>query len=216
MAWVGTVSSQMDWEWLPVAPLYMLTSELTVHILKNPAKGADHSTLEAGRGVGDFAKTFPASACRKKKIACSTNVIESLWEKREKNILRTRLLEKKFLMTRNHPPPPPHQELNGRPLNRDDNENDFKTNRSNKQKTNCTCSTLFLLISKNKFARAARFLSFTCRCFERLQRLQNHKTKNWQKSCLLFSTTCRGDFTSKPMNFPEIDRVIFRQYRQAL
>ena len=31
------------------------------------------------------------------------------------------------------------------------------------KKTNCTCSTLFFLISqkkKNKFARAARFLSF--------------------------------------------------------
>ena len=56
--------------------------------------------------MGDFEKKFPASACRKKKIACSTNVIESLWEKREKNILPTILLEKKFLMTRNHPPPP--------------------------------------------------------------------------------------------------------------
>ena len=26
--------------------------------------------------MGDFEKTFPASACRKKKIACSTNEIE--------------------------------------------------------------------------------------------------------------------------------------------
>ena len=26
--------------------------------------------------MGDFEKKFPASACRKKKIACSTNVIE--------------------------------------------------------------------------------------------------------------------------------------------
>ena len=74
--------------------------------------GADHLTLEGG-GVSDFEKKIPASACRKKKIACSTNVIESLWEKREKSILPTRLLEKKFLMTRNqptnphpHPPPP--------------------------------------------------------------------------------------------------------------
>ena len=56
--------------------------------------------------MGDFEKKFPASACRKKKIACSTNVIESLWEKREKNILPTRLLEKKFFMIRNHPPHP--------------------------------------------------------------------------------------------------------------
>ena len=38
--------------------------------------GADHLTLEGGGGVGDFEKKFPASACRKKKIACSTNVIE--------------------------------------------------------------------------------------------------------------------------------------------
>ena len=47
-----------------------------------------------GGGLGDFEKKFPASACRKEKIACSTNVIESLWEKREKNILPTTLLEK--------------------------------------------------------------------------------------------------------------------------
>ena len=40
------------------------------------ALGADHLTLEGGREVGDFEKNFPASACRKKKIACSTNVIE--------------------------------------------------------------------------------------------------------------------------------------------
>ena len=39
--------------------------------------GADHLTLEGARGGGgDFEKKFPASACRKKKIACSTNVIE--------------------------------------------------------------------------------------------------------------------------------------------
>ena len=45
--------------------------------------GANHLTL-GGQGVGDLEKKFPASACRKKKIACSTNVIESLREKREK------------------------------------------------------------------------------------------------------------------------------------
>ena len=56
--------------------------------------GADQLTLEGGGGGGDFEKKFPASACRKEKIACSTNVIESLWEKREKNILPTTLLEK--------------------------------------------------------------------------------------------------------------------------
>ena len=36
--------------------------------------GADHLTLEGGGG--DFEKKFPASPCRKKKIACSTNEIE--------------------------------------------------------------------------------------------------------------------------------------------
>ena len=42
----------MDCERLSVAPLYMLTSELTVQMLKNPAKGADHSTLEGDEGGG--------------------------------------------------------------------------------------------------------------------------------------------------------------------
>ena len=62
-------------------------------------------TLEGG-GVGDFEKKFPASACRKKKIACSTNVIESLWEKREKKILPTILLGKKILVDQKSPTPP--------------------------------------------------------------------------------------------------------------
>ena len=39
--------------------------------------GAGLLTLEGGGGGGDFEKKIPASACRKKKIACSTNVIES-------------------------------------------------------------------------------------------------------------------------------------------
>ena len=56
-------------------------------------------------GVGDFEKKFPASTCRKKKIACSTNVIESLWEKREKNILPTRLLEKNIIYDQKSPTP---------------------------------------------------------------------------------------------------------------
>ena len=38
-------------------------------------------------------------------------------------------------------------------------------------KTNCTCSTLFLLISKKKYLHVQyAFLSFPCRCFARLQR----------------------------------------------
>ena len=32
--------------------------------------------------MGDFEKKVPASTCRKKNIACSTNAIESLWEKK--------------------------------------------------------------------------------------------------------------------------------------
>ena len=66
--------------------------------------------------MGDVEKKFPASACRKKKIACSTNVIESLWEKRGKSILPTRLLEKKILDDQKSPSPPCPQELNGQPL----------------------------------------------------------------------------------------------------
>ena len=47
-------------------------------------------------------------------------------------------------------------------LNGDDKENRFKTNRFNQQKkkTDCTCRTLFLLISKKKIASAARFFVF--------------------------------------------------------
>ena len=34
--------------------------------------------------VDDFEKKISISACRKKKIACSKNVIESLWEEKGK------------------------------------------------------------------------------------------------------------------------------------
>ena len=58
-------------------------------------------------------------------------------------------------------------------LNADDNEYGFKTNRCNQQKkkkqTNCTCSTLFLLISKKNLHVQHAFLSFPC-CFARLKR----------------------------------------------
>ena len=56
--------------------------------------------------MGDFEKKIPAGACRKKKIACSTNVIEAYGEKRGKNILPTRLLEKKILDDQKSPTPP--------------------------------------------------------------------------------------------------------------
>ena len=55
--------------------------------------------------MGDFEKKFPASACRKKKIAFSTNVIESLRQKKGKKYPAHQIArKKKFLMTRNHPP----------------------------------------------------------------------------------------------------------------
>ena len=54
---------------------------------------------------GPKKKKIPARAFRKKKIACSTNVIESLWEKRKKNILPTRLLQKKILDDQKSPTP---------------------------------------------------------------------------------------------------------------
>ena len=54
--------------------------------------GADLLTLGGG---GDFEKYFPASACRKKKIACSTNVIESLREKKGKKYPAHQIARKK-------------------------------------------------------------------------------------------------------------------------
>ena len=65
--------------------------------------------------MGDSEKKFPASACWKKKIACSTNVIESLWEKREKKYPAHQIARKKILDDQKSPTPP-HQELNGQPL----------------------------------------------------------------------------------------------------
>ena len=60
-------------------------------------------------------KKIPASACRKKKIACSTNVIESLWEKKGEKYPAHRIARKKILDDQKSPTSPP-QELNGRPL----------------------------------------------------------------------------------------------------
>ena len=70
--------------------------------------GADHLTLEGG-GVSDFEKKIPASACRKKKIACSTNVIESLWEKKGKKYPAHQITRKKILDDQKsaHQPPTP-------------------------------------------------------------------------------------------------------------
>ena len=60
-----------------------------------------------GGGGVILKKKIPASACRKKKIACSTKVIESLWEKKGKNILPAILLGKKILDDQKSPAPPP-------------------------------------------------------------------------------------------------------------
>ena len=72
--------------------------------------GANHLTLEVGGGgEGEgcwwFWKKISCKHLSEKKIACSTNVIESLWEKREKNILPTRLLEKKIIYDQKSPTP---------------------------------------------------------------------------------------------------------------
>ena len=67
--------------------------------------------------MGDFETKFPASACRKKKIARSKSVIESLWEKKGKKYPAHQIdRKKKILDDQKSPPPRPRQELNGRPL----------------------------------------------------------------------------------------------------
>ena len=76
-------------------------------LCKGPTK-ADHNSCgwrgDVGGG-GDFENKFPTSACQKKKIACGTKVIESLWEKKGKNILPTRFLEKNILDDQKSRPP---------------------------------------------------------------------------------------------------------------
>ena len=63
--------------------------------------------------MGDFGKKISCKRLSEEKIACSTSVIESLRGKKGKNILPTRLLEKKILDDQKSQTPP--QELNGRP-----------------------------------------------------------------------------------------------------
>ena len=57
--------------------------------------------------MGNFEKKIIASACRKKKIACSTNVIESLWEKKGKKYPAHQIARKKILDDQKSPTPPP-------------------------------------------------------------------------------------------------------------
>ena len=56
-------------------------------------------------------KNFLQGLVGRKKISCSTNVIESSWEKKGKNILPTRLLAKKILDDQKSPPPLPRSRL---------------------------------------------------------------------------------------------------------
>ena len=71
--------------------------------------GADHITLEGGTGVGDFEKNFLQALVGKKKVACSTNVTESLWEKKGKKYPAHQNAKKKILDDQKSPttPPPP-------------------------------------------------------------------------------------------------------------
>ena len=56
-------------------------------------------------------------------------------------------------------------------LNGEGNENGLKINRSNQQKkTNCTCSTLFFLISKKTNLHVQHAFCLFLRCFAQLQR----------------------------------------------
>ena len=55
-------------------------------------------------------------------------------------------------------------------LNEDDNENGFKTNRSNEQQKKMHVQHTFSSNYQKKLQVQHAFLSFPCRCFERLQR----------------------------------------------
>ena len=52
-------------------------------------------------------KKFPASACRKKKIARSANVIESFWEKKRKKYPAHQIARKKIIDDQKSTTPPP-------------------------------------------------------------------------------------------------------------
>ena len=63
-------------------------------------RGRPFNSWVGGGGGSDFEKQIPASACRKKNIACSPNVIETLWEEKGKKYPAHQIARKKFLMTR--------------------------------------------------------------------------------------------------------------------
>ena len=95
--------------WRHTSPLAPATSYLL--------RGRPFNNSWGGGGLwmDDFEKKFPASACRKQKIACSTTVIESLWEKKGKKYPAHQIARKKKFSWPEitHPTP---QELNSRPL----------------------------------------------------------------------------------------------------
>ena len=122
------------WMWfLKILPLL----EKLLMGLKRPRLGCRYTTYGSTRpeslkktcGVGaSYLRNYdgvfskldvrgrPFNSCRKKKIACSTNVIESLWEKKGKKYPAHHIARKKnsWWPEITHPHP---QELNGRPLN---------------------------------------------------------------------------------------------------
>ena len=92
----------------------------------------------------------------------------------------------------------------------DDNENGFKINRSNYKKTNCTCSTLFLLTSKKQIARAAHyFFSLAKNKFARAARF-------FVFPLPLFCTTTTLFWTTKTSNFLVTHYFLWRNCRMCL
>ena len=64
-------------------------------------------------------KKFLQALVGRKKTACRTNVIESLWEKKGKKYPAHKIARKKILDDQKFRPPPPSlKSLNGRPLNK--------------------------------------------------------------------------------------------------
>ena len=58
-------------------------------------------------GVGDFEKKILQALVGRKKTACRTNVIESLWEKKGKKYPAHKIARKKILDDQKFRPPPP-------------------------------------------------------------------------------------------------------------
>ena len=113
--------------------------------------------------MGDFEKKFPASACRKKKIACSTNVIESLWEKKRKKYPAHQIARKKnsWWPKITHPSP---QELNGRPL-RSGSRTASVAQNANVKKWQGFCATRIIEVLALALMSSHKELDFFLTCF---------------------------------------------------